>query len=105
MTVCCLPALSIQRHVLEQAPKVWVLWQSQKKEGDATEGQIRGPCSAAADCTSPGMAAGIGGEMCSCAEVKLDTDLGSAVVQTQLATHGWQAAVSKKDAWGIYKCT
>lgn len=85
VTVCCLPALSVQRHILEQG-LVWVLWQSQKMGGPATEGQSEGPRSAAADCTSLGMATGVGGETCSCAEAKLDTDLGSAVVQMRHAT-------------------
>lgn len=49
-------------------------------------GRSEGPGSAAADCTSPGTAAVVVVETRSCAEAKLDTGLGSAVVQTQRAT-------------------
>lgn len=57
-----------------------------KRRGLLWRGRSEGHCSAAADYTSLGMAAGVRGETCSWAEAKPNTDLGHTVVQTQHAT-------------------
>lgn len=87
VTVCHFPAFSAQRHISGARTGLGIVAVAAKGVGGAMpRGRSEGPYGAAADCTSPGMDAGVGEEMCSCAEAKLNTDFGSAVAQTLHAT-------------------